>query len=47
MGEPFGYDPCGKLIHSVKTGEMAFNRTFDTAFFDYLAKHPEMGRRFD
>ncbi len=47
MGEPVGYDPCGKLLHSVKTGETAFERTFDAPFFDYLGQHPELGRLFD
>jgi hypothetical protein len=47
MGEPVCYDSCGKLLHSVKTGETAFERTFNTPFFDYLGQHPEMGRLFD
>ena len=47
MGEPVGYDPCANLLHSVKTGETAFNRTFNTGFFDYLRQHQEMGQLFD
>ena len=26
MGEPAGYDPCANLLHSVKTGETAFDQ---------------------
>ena len=47
MGEAVGYLPCADLLHSVKTGETAFLRTFGVPFFDYLGQHAGVGRLFD
>jgi hypothetical protein len=35
------------LLHTVKTGEVAFDNTFGQDFFDYLAKHREDAAIFD
>jgi hypothetical protein len=47
MGEPQNFQPWGELLHSVKTGETAFDYVHGMGFFDYLGKHPEQGRLFD
>lgn len=41
------YRAFGGLEHSVRTGEPAFEEIFGTGFFDYLARNPESGARFD
>ncbi|MFQ5917261.1 MAG: methyltransferase [Candidatus Binatia bacterium] len=41
------YQAWGNLLYSVKTGEPAFNRTFGTAFFEYLARNVEDAETFD
>src|SRR5436190_3205013 len=41
MGEPYSFQPWSNLLHSVKTGETAFDRVHGMGFFDYLGKHPE------
>jgi hypothetical protein len=43
----YGFPPWGELLHSVKTGETAFDHIHGMGFFDYLGKHPEQGRLFD
>jgi SAM-dependent methyltransferase len=40
------YHACGKLLHSVQTGDTAFNQTFGSGLFDYLGQHPEAARAF-
>lgn len=47
MGESFGFTPWGELLHSVRTGETAFDHVHGMGFFDYLVKNPEHGRLFD
>lgn len=47
MGESFGFQPWGDLLHSVKTGQTAFDHIHGMGFFDYLGKNPEHGRLFD
>src|SRR5215203_1000413 len=37
----------GNLLHSVKTGEIAFNHTFGMPVFPYFAENPEVARVFD
>jgi ubiquinone/menaquinone biosynthesis C-methylase UbiE len=37
----------GHLMHSVMTGEPAFDHTFEMRFFDYLRQHPTAGASFD
>lgn len=41
------YEAWGNLLHSVKTGEPAFNNLFGTGLFQYLAKHPDDGKTFN
>ena len=43
----YGFQPWGELLHSVKTGETAFDHVHGMSFWDYLGKHPEDGRLFD
>ena len=37
----------GNLLHSVKTGETAFDHTFGMPVFPYFAEHPEVAEIFD
>lgn len=37
----------GALLHTVKTGETAFNRVYSTGRFEYLARHPEAAKTFN
>ena len=39
--------PWGHLLHSVRTGETAFEHAHGTGLFDYLASHPEESALFD
>jgi hypothetical protein len=41
------YRAWGELLHSVRTGEPAFDRVYGQPLFDYLAGHPEAARVFD
>jgi SAM-dependent methyltransferase len=41
------YQAFGGLEQSVRTGEPVFEEIFGTGFFDYLARNPEAGARFD
>jgi SAM-dependent methyltransferase len=41
------YQAFGGLEQSVRTGEPVFEEIFGTDFFDYLARNPETGARFD
>jgi hypothetical protein len=41
------YRAWGDLLHSVRTGETAFDYQFGTGYFDYLAQHPEADRVFN
>jgi hypothetical protein len=34
--------PWGHMLHSVRTGETAFDHVHGVGLFDYLAKHPEV-----
>jgi SAM-dependent methyltransferase len=42
-----GWKPWGDLYDTIRTGEVAFDRTHGTSFFDYLAKHPDDAAVFD
>ena len=37
----------GNMLHSVKTGETAFDHTFGEPIFPYYAKNPEPAKIFD
>jgi len=41
------YRVWGNILHSVKTGETAFNAQFGMSYFEYLAQHPEADRIFN
>jgi hypothetical protein len=41
------YRAWGELLHSVRTGKMAFNHQFGVGYFEYLAQHPEADRVFN
>ncbi len=41
------YRAWADLLHSVKTGEPAFDHVFGTPFFDYMKTHPETQATFD
>ncbi len=40
------YRAFGELIHTVKTGETAFDHLVGVGFFDYIAAHPEASATF-
>lgn len=37
----------GDLLHSVKTGEIAFDHAFGMPIWEYFARHPENAKTFD
>ena len=39
--------PWGHLLHTVRTGETAFDHVHGTGLFDYLAGHPEVAALFN
>lgn len=41
------YGAWGSLLHSVKTGQPAFNHVYGAPFFDYMAAHPKTQATFD
>ena len=41
------YRAWGDVLHSVHTGETAFEHQFGTSYFGYLAQHPESDRVFN
>jgi hypothetical protein len=41
------YRAWGDVLHSVQTGEPAFEHHFGTSYFGYLAQHPESDRVFN
>ena len=41
------YRAWGDILHSVQTGETAFEQQFGTSYFAYLAQHPEADRVFN
>lgn len=46
-GEEWMWRPWGNLLHSVRTGETAFNSTFGIGMFEYFCEHIEAGSIFD
>jgi hypothetical protein len=46
-GEPWHLHPWTDLIHSIRTGEPAFDRLHGIGFYDYLARHPDSALLFD
>ncbi|HEX4921524.1 MAG TPA: methyltransferase [Candidatus Bathyarchaeia archaeon] len=46
----FGEEPyraAAELLHTVMTGETAFNHVYGKGHFDYLAEHPEASKTFN
>jgi hypothetical protein len=41
------YPAWEKVLHSVKTGAIAFNHVYGTSKWDYMAEHPEEARIFN
>ncbi len=41
------YEAAGKLIHTVKTGETAFNHIYGKGLFDYLSENEESNKVFN
>lgn len=47
IGRPASWQAAGDLLHTVKTGETAFDHVHGAGFFEYLREHPDEGRLFD
>jgi SAM-dependent methyltransferase len=47
QGEGWIWDAWGRALHSVRTGEPAFNHLHGTDFFPYLEQHPEAAAIFN
>ena len=41
------YRAWGDVLHSVRTGQPAFDHAFGMSYFEYFAKHPEASRVFN
>jgi hypothetical protein len=46
-GEPWMRGPWGALLHSVRTGETAFNHVYGKGTFDWFAENPDAAVLFD
>jgi hypothetical protein len=46
-GEEWHWQPWGRLLHSVRTGEAAFDQVHGMGGFQYFAQHPEAGEIFN
>ena len=47
LGEPESWLAWGGMMHSVRTGESAFEHVFGVPLFDHMATHPEAACNFD
>ena len=47
LGEPEHYQAWGDLLHSVKTGEPAFDHRFGKGVFEYFGTNPEAAQIFE
>jgi hypothetical protein len=47
VGEEWMWRPWGALLHSIKTGEPAFDHLYRNNTWDWFAENPEAGRLFD
>jgi O-methyltransferase domain/Dimerisation domain len=47
LGEVESWQSWGEILHSVRTGESAFEKVFGTSIFQYLGHHTEAARNFD
>lgn len=46
-GEPFYLQAWEEVVHSIRTGEPAWERVHRMPIFDYIGEHPEAGQIFD
>jgi hypothetical protein len=46
MGGQCNWQAWGDILHSIKTGESAFEHVFGTGFFQHLERHPDNARMF-
>jgi ubiquinone/menaquinone biosynthesis C-methylase UbiE len=46
MGDQCNWQAWGDILHSIKTGESAFEHVFGTGFFQHLDRHPDNARMF-
>jgi hypothetical protein len=47
VGREIGWEPWGQLLHSVRTGETAFDHLHGMGYFEFLKQNPELARLFD
>lgn len=47
IGEPWWWAPWGQLLHSVKTGEVAFDYVFGKGIFQYLTENDQASAIFN
>jgi SAM-dependent methyltransferase len=47
LSDPVLFAPWGQLLHSVKTGEPAFDHMFGAGMYAYLAQHPAAAEVFN
>ena len=47
VGFPAIYEAYGDLLHTLRTGESAFQGRYGTGFHAYLTQHPELGMLYD
>ena len=47
LGEPESWLAWGDVMHSVRTGQSAFEHVFGAPLFDHMAGHPDAARTFD
>jgi hypothetical protein len=46
MGGQCNWQAWGDILHSIKTGESAFEHVFGTGFFQHLERHPDNQKMF-
>ncbi len=46
-GDPIWREPWGNIMHSIKTGEAAFENIFKKNFFEYLGEHKDKAEIFN
>jgi hypothetical protein len=47
LGQGASWQTAGSLLHTVRTGETAFEHVHGAGFFEYLRQHPDEWVRFD
>lgn len=47
IGEAWHWNTWGEILHSVQTGEPAFDHFYHSEFADYLEQHPEQKQTFE